>query len=1173
MKRFFIFILTLFLFFSLTSTPLIAEAVVDETLNGATADAFAQDLGELMQEEYPSFKTEYHNDCKFSTCRLIVKSEGIIDTLDALSVINGFEGLWILQFENCSKTEEAYNYYSTRNDISFVEIDAPISSSASTTSSVSEPLSWGPEYINITQFNHDISKVNFEPKETVVAVVDTGVEDTHVFFNGKVIPTNVNTSGSGTRNSSKDDNGHGTQVAGVIADSTADCVKIKPYKVLNNYGNGTAATVAAGIICAVYDEVDIINISLGFYENSPVLELAVKKAYDNDIVLVAAAGNDATDTPFYPASYPEVLKVTAINKDNVIANFCNYGDDVDYAAPGVDIYTTHLYNSYMKISGTSIAAPFVSALAASVKSYTPDGSAEDIIKVIENNALIPPNIADNTKYGHGIISAPEVPENSSNINGKTEKPYFSHDIAIYTDSFNLEIICDTPNSEIYYSTNGNFPSKYSDDSIKYEGPIAVEENIILTAVAYSEGKFRSKFATFMAIVAKEPDESHLEINDSGKITAYTGSSDSISIPETVKGITVTGIGANAFAGSDIVCVTLPKTATSIDASAFEECSSLRTIIGTSVTDIGERAFYNCSAFNYIYLGELKTIGEYSFYNVCSETNSITGETFSLDLLSLTSIPEGAFNKSAISEIRLGKIGTISKNAFNDCNQLINVHIEQVTSIPNSMFTGCTSLRDVEIFGLSFVSRSAFSGCSSLVNVNIPDATMVNSLAFEKCTSLTDVNLKSATLVYSNAFSGCTSLKLLSLPEFNSFQVNSTANGAYPAFPPNLETFYAPKLTKTVPNMFASCPNIKNILLNGATDLVALTFNECKNLVYLDIESVKEITEDAFVNASVKFVDARQLVRADYLPENSGILLTNTFVEATSHPENVTLYAPSGSVVEEYAIQNGYKFVPIPFVATELPHCVNDNSETIGFIPVGFNLEMQWYYNSEPSVENSTLLEGATTSSFTFTEDYPDGYYYCEIKQNYEGTVSTAYTSFVLKDTVHADYSKYNIAVEQAKILNKSIYKDFSEVEAALAVDVSGLYSHQQDVVDAQTQAIYTAIKNLDLKKVTNFRIYARKTQLKVMQTTKLYVGIGPENASYSSITYSVNNPDVIKISKTGYVRCVGAGTATVTATLTNHDGSVLTAKLTFTCKTSPMSAIFSLLFKLVLLLVSPRYFS
>jgi subtilisin family serine protease len=244
---------------------------------------------------------ECKDDCsEFETARLIVKSSKKIDTLNASSVISGYDNLWILQFDSCTDASAAYDYYSTRAGIDHVEADKKIKSTFSAIIdynpvSDGEPegnLSWGPEHIGINKFNSDILEKAPSVSDTVVAVVDTGVDPDHPFLEGRVIPTKINTSSSGIRNNSEDDHGHGTRVAGIIADCTLDNIYIKPYKVMDKHGNGTVVTVAAGINCAIRDGVDVINISIGFEEDSEILKSAIRKAEENDIVLLAGKGHE-----------------------------------------------------------------------------------------------------------------------------------------------------------------------------------------------------------------------------------------------------------------------------------------------------------------------------------------------------------------------------------------------------------------------------------------------------------------------------------------------------------------------------------------------------------------------------------------------------------------------------------------------------------------------------------------------------------------------------------------------------------------------------------------------------------------------------------------------------------------------------------------------------------------
>ena len=168
---------------------------------------------------------------------------------------------------------------------------------------------------------------------------------------------------------------------------------------------------------------NIINMSIHVYQ-SDCLKVAIDKAVQNDVLLIAAAGNlgntDQATRYAYPASYDNVISVAAVNADEMHASFSQRNDQVDIAAPGVGINSTcttrdtalcrGTEEEYDKISGTSMATPFVSGVAALVWSHCPDTcSAADITDILLNSATTPgeegstPDIR--LKYGSGIVNA------------------------------------------------------------------------------------------------------------------------------------------------------------------------------------------------------------------------------------------------------------------------------------------------------------------------------------------------------------------------------------------------------------------------------------------------------------------------------------------------------------------------------------------------------------------------------------------------------------------------------------------------------------------------------------------------------------------------------------------------------------------------------------------------
>jgi subtilisin family serine protease len=192
-------------------------------------------------------------------------------------------------------------------------------------------------------------------------------------------------------NNPADENGHGTNVAGIIAAESnnrigisgiAPKIKILNLRAFDPTGNGEEDDVAAAILYAVKMKVKVINMSFGDDSFSMVLRDVIKYAYSQNITLVGSSGNSSSELPHYPSSYSEVISVGASTKEDYVASFSNTGSTIDLVAPGVGIYTTTLNNAYTSINGTSAAAPFVSGVAAlilSMKIFSPE-EVKQIIK-------------------------------------------------------------------------------------------------------------------------------------------------------------------------------------------------------------------------------------------------------------------------------------------------------------------------------------------------------------------------------------------------------------------------------------------------------------------------------------------------------------------------------------------------------------------------------------------------------------------------------------------------------------------------------------------------------------------------------------------------------------------------------------------------------------------------
>lgn len=266
----------------------------------------------------------------------------------------------------------------------------------------------------------------------IIAVIDTGVDLDHPDLVGKLwtnadeIPDNgLDDDGNGYVDDShgwdfvnddaepQDDYWHGTHVAGIAAADTDNGqgvagiswgARIMPLKVLDASGDGNYADVASAMVYAADSGARILNLSLGGEDYSTTLAEAVSYARERGCLLAAATGNDS-GAVLYPAANGGVLAVVATDRWDRRWSGSNHGSEVDVAAPGVDIYSTILNNTYLSASGTSTATPHVSGLAALVWSVKPDLTNDEVARVITETVRDLGTPGWDEFYGWGRIDA------------------------------------------------------------------------------------------------------------------------------------------------------------------------------------------------------------------------------------------------------------------------------------------------------------------------------------------------------------------------------------------------------------------------------------------------------------------------------------------------------------------------------------------------------------------------------------------------------------------------------------------------------------------------------------------------------------------------------------------------------------------------------------------------
>jgi thermitase len=233
-----------------------------------------------------------------------------------------------------------------------------------------------------------------------VGIVDTGIQQAHAEFAGgrvsdcggvnnfgvNLVVVIVGADPTIVDGKCGDDNGHGTHVAGTVAANTNNGVGVAGVafrsplaicKALNSSGSGTLVMIANCITWLNQHGAKVISMSLGGSSGSATLQQAVRNATNGGSLVIAAAGNGGNSTPNYPAFYPEVVSVAATDHNDAKASFSTFNNDVEVAAPGVNILSTWNNGGYNTISGTSMATPHASGVAAVIAGSNPSCSVAE----------------------------------------------------------------------------------------------------------------------------------------------------------------------------------------------------------------------------------------------------------------------------------------------------------------------------------------------------------------------------------------------------------------------------------------------------------------------------------------------------------------------------------------------------------------------------------------------------------------------------------------------------------------------------------------------------------------------------------------------------------------------------------------------------------------------------
>jgi len=300
-----------------------------------------------------------------------------------------------------------------------------------------QTIPWGVDRID-AELVHPTNK----GRGVKVAVIDTGVDYTHEDLDANFDPYLLGYDFVNDDSDPMDDNGHGTHVAGIIAAEengigvvgVAPQARLYALKALTSSGSGYYSDLIDALGWCVDHGIQVANMSLGFTSDYSPLREACDNAYNAGVLLVAAAGNQGSDSILYPAKYNSVIAVSAIDSSDNLTHKSNYGAQIELAAPGYSIKSTLMGGGYGIKSGTSIATPHVSGTAALVIASGVTGSST-VREQLDNTAEDLGAPGWDTYFGNGLVdaaAAASLPNATGNISGTVTDNYSGSPIANVT---------------------------------------------------------------------------------------------------------------------------------------------------------------------------------------------------------------------------------------------------------------------------------------------------------------------------------------------------------------------------------------------------------------------------------------------------------------------------------------------------------------------------------------------------------------------------------------------------------------------------------------------------------------------------------------------------------------------------------------------------------------------
>ncbi|MBR4200301.1 MAG: chitobiase/beta-hexosaminidase C-terminal domain-containing protein, partial [Oscillospiraceae bacterium] len=732
----------------------------------------------------------------FQSGVLLVKADGDFDTYGAVSVSPAYNGLSVLQYASPAASYQAYQALSADKNVQFAEPNRTVC--AADYSVDPAAVGWGYDAVGADVFQRDY--LQDSDTKVKVAVIDTGIYAAHQWFAGRIADGSISfcTENGGTPD---DLHSHGTHCAGVICASTTPNVSILPIKALASDGYGSVLSIYCALLYAAEQEADIVSMSFNGLGYSLLVAEAAETLAQKDIACIVSAGNDSDDAKYYePANLDSVVAVSALRMQTAaddtgyyeLAPFSNYGESVDFCAPGYTIESAGITapDALMKKSGTSMAAPFVSACYANILQYDSTLSSSQIYGLLKQNACDLGEAGFDPEYGWGMVCLRDFTFEGNCCAMPEIQPAAGN----YQEPQQITLSCETAGAQIYYTTDGSTPT--AENGILYQGtPVTIARDTLLKAAAFcNEGgsailhaEYRIECvppefslaagcypsAVSVGITAQDGAEIYYTTDGSAP-TPETGrlyDGNAVELPSTalLRAIAVNGESISTDTSADYVIGNqnysplftvqdgvltgysgsmkeldltemLPDTALSaIGDSAFAGNRTLEQIVlPDSVRTVGKSAFADCTALKSLRADGVITVSDAAFRR-CSALSDLQ-----IDWKNVTEIGAYAFAETAVSgDLQLNSLMQLGEGAFAETAALYGVWLpETITALPDDVFRN-SAAAEISAGAVTVIGSGAFAqeSCSCLQKLVLPFASLkaVGANAFTHC-SLRDAGV-------------------------------------------------------------------------------------------------------------------------------------------------------------------------------------------------------------------------------------------------------------------------------------------------------------------------------------------------------------------------------------------------------------------------------------------------